>query len=110
MSILHIVMFQFKPSISTTQIHNICTNMLSLSQKCLHPESQQPYVKSYGGGKDTSPEGLQGGLTHAFISEFQSEEDRTYYLQRDPAHLAFVASLDGVVEQVRVMDFESGKF
>ncbi len=33
--------------------------MLALPQKCLHPQSHQPYVKGYGGGRDTSPEGLQ---------------------------------------------------
>ena len=33
--------------------------MLALKDKCIHPTSKQPYVKSYGGGRDTSPEGLQ---------------------------------------------------
>ncbi|KAH9825793.1 stress-response A/B barrel domain-containing protein HS1-like [Teratosphaeria destructans] len=84
--------------------------MLALSQNCLHPTTSQPYVKSYGGGRDTSPEGLQGAFTHGFISEFQNEEDRKYYLERDPAHLAFVASLKDVVQNARVLDFEPGKF
>lgn len=44
------------------------------------------------------------------MSEFQSEEDRKYYLDKDPAHLEFVSSLSGVVENVRVVDFEPGKF
>lgn len=44
------------------------------------------------------------------MSEFQSEEDRKYYLEKDPAHLEFVKSLDGVMENVRVVDFEPGKF
>lgn len=33
--------------------------MLALSEKCLHPTTNKPYVTSYGGGRDTSPEGLQ---------------------------------------------------
>ena len=33
--------------------------MLALQDKCIHPTTQQAYVKSYGGGRDTSPEGLQ---------------------------------------------------
>lgn len=44
------------------------------------------------------------------MSEFQTEEDRKYYLEKDPAHLAFVKSLDGIIENVRVVDFEPGKF
>lgn len=53
---------------------------------------------------------LQGGFSHGFISEFQNEADRKYYLEEDPAHLEFVKSLDGIVENVRVVDFENGKF
>lgn len=52
----------------------------------------------------------QGGFTHGFVSEFESVEDRDYYLNRDPAHLEFVASLKNVVKGVRVLDFEPGKF
>jgi hypothetical protein len=44
------------------------------------------------------------------VSEFESEDDRDYYLNRDPAHLEFVASLKDVIKNVRVLDFEPGKF
>ncbi|EME89450.1 uncharacterized protein MYCFIDRAFT_28677 [Pseudocercospora fijiensis CIRAD86] len=110
MPILHIVLFEFSPTATDIQIKDICTRMLSLSQTCLHPTSNLPYVKSYGGGKDTSPEGLQGGFSHGFVSEFQNEEDREFYLERDPVHLEFVKSLEGIVVNVRVVDFEPGKF
>ena len=40
------------------------------------------------------------------MSEFRNEEDRQYYLEKDPAHLEFVASLEGMIENVRVLDFE----
>ncbi|KAK0290933.1 hypothetical protein LTR35_001654 [Friedmanniomyces endolithicus] len=110
MPIIHIVLFEFKPTIDREQIAEACKAMLALPQKCLHPQSHQPYVKGYGGGRDTSPEGLQGAFTHGFVSEFQSEEDRKYYLEKDPAHLEFVASLGGLVENVRVVDFEPGKY
>lgn len=33
--------------------------MLALSDKCVHPQSKKPYVRSHGGGRDNSPEGLQ---------------------------------------------------
>lgn len=53
---------------------------------------------------------LQGAFSHGFVSEFQNEEDRKYYLEKDPAHLEFVKSLDGIIQNVRVVDFEPGKF
>lgn len=52
----------------------------------------------------------QGAFTHGFVSEFDSQEDRKYYLEKDPAHLEFVASLKDVVQNVRVVDFEPGVF
>lgn len=44
------------------------------------------------------------------MSHFASEEDRQYYLEEDPAHLAFVKSLEGIIQNVRVVDYEPGKF
>jgi hypothetical protein len=51
---------------------------------------------------------FQGGFSHAFVSHFASDEDRKYYLEKDPAHLAFVKSLDGIIQNVRVVDYEPG--
>lgn len=80
--IKHIVQFQFKDSASHDQVRDVrfllpssqeetqnlncsqetnqqaCAHMLRL-QEALHPETQQPYIKSISGGKDNSPEGLQ---------------------------------------------------
>ncbi|EMC95220.1 hypothetical protein BAUCODRAFT_72787 [Baudoinia panamericana UAMH 10762] len=110
MPIIHIVLFEFKPTVSHAQVEDACKRMLALSEKCIHPTTNQRYVTGHGGGRDNSPEGLQGGFSHGFVSEFQNEEDRKYYLEKDPAHLAFVKSLDGLVQNVRVVDFEPGKF
>ncbi|KAF1345381.1 hypothetical protein BDV97DRAFT_360968 [Delphinella strobiligena] len=108
MPIIHIVLFEFKPTIRREVVIDACKRMLALQDKCVHPISKQPYVKSHGGGRDNSPEGQQGAFTHGFVSEFQSEEDRKYYLEQDPAHLEFVASLKDIVQNVRVVDFEPG--
>ena len=51
---------------------------------------------------------VQGGFSHAFVMEFESVEDRDYYVKEDPVHLAFVKSLDGIVQNVRVRDSEPG--
>lgn len=40
--------------------------------------------------------------------EFASEEDRRFYVEEDPAHRAFVESLDGLVGGIGVVDFEPG--
>lgn len=36
--------------------------MLALRSACIHPTTNEPYVKSIVGGKDNSPEGLQVNL------------------------------------------------
>ncbi|KAK5010361.1 hypothetical protein LTR60_004983 [Cryomyces antarcticus] len=110
MPIVHIVLFEFKPTTTYEQVKGVCRNMLALKDKCMHPTTNKPYVKSYGGGRDTSPEGHQGGFSHGFVSEFESEEDRKYYLEEDPAHLKFVASLKDIIQNVRVLDFVPGEF
>jgi hypothetical protein len=53
---------------------------------------------------------MQGGFSHGFVSRFANEEDRAYYLEKDPAHLAFVKSLDGIIQNVRVVDYKPGAF
>jgi len=44
------------------------------------------------------------------VVEFASKEDRGYYVFKDPAHQAFVKSIDGKVEDFRVLDYEPGSF
>ncbi|OKL59800.1 hypothetical protein UA08_04955 [Talaromyces atroroseus] len=51
MSITHIVLFQFKSSTDKATIDS-------------------PYIKASSGGRDNSPEGIQHGITHAFVVEF----------------------------------------
>jgi hypothetical protein len=41
---------------------------------------------------------------------FESEEDRDYYVAKDPTHLAFIKDVAGLVEKVQVLDFMAGKF
>ncbi|GAB7349103.1 hypothetical protein MBLNU459_g8053t1 [Dothideomycetes sp. NU459] len=110
MAIVHIVLFEFKPTAEREVITDVCGRMLALSDKCLHPTSNKPYVKSHGGGRDNSPEGHQGAFTHGFVFEFESEDDRKYYLEKDPAHLEFVGSLKDIIQNVRVVDFCPGVY
>ncbi|OCK75386.1 stress responsive A/B barrel domain protein [Lepidopterella palustris CBS 459.81] len=110
MGIVHIVLFEFKPTTSHKQVEDVCKRMLELQHNCIHPTTQKPYINSVVGGRDNSPEGHQGGFSHGFVCQFENEEDREYYVKKDPMHLAFVKSLDGILQNVRVVDFEPGKF
>ena len=40
--------------------------MMALKDTCLHPTSQKPYILSFTGGKDHSPEGAQVGISLPF--------------------------------------------
>ena len=77
MPIVHIVLFKFKESTDPAVVKDvcealtmfvlpdkcsriwtqICNRMLGLKDTCLHPETKVPYMKSYGGGSNNSPEG-----------------------------------------------------
>jgi hypothetical protein len=99
--------------------------MLALGEKCIHPTSQKPYIKSFSGGKNNSPEGhavrnlhapprfllifVQDPHTHGFVVEFENAEDRDYYVYKDPAHQDFVKFAGGVANSVKVVDYELGK-
>lgn len=76
----------------------------------MHPLTRDAYILSLKGGKDNSHEGLQGDITHGFVVEFASVEDRDYYVKEDEAHAAFVMGLRGLVHEAIVVDFEDGVF
>ncbi|KAF9738768.1 hypothetical protein PMIN06_010498 [Paraphaeosphaeria minitans] len=106
----HIVLFKFKDGIASADLKDITLQMLSLQESCIHPTSGVPYIKSLTGGKDNSPEGLQEGLSHAFVVQFASNEDRDYYVNQDPAHDAFKKAAGPFIEKAVVVDFENGVF
>ncbi|KAE8414668.1 stress responsive A/B barrel domain-containing protein [Aspergillus pseudocaelatus] len=108
MSITHIVLFQFKQDAAPESVQNACKRMLSLKDHCLHPSTGKPYIRSASGGRDNSPEGAQGGITHAFIVEFATAAERDYYVASDTVHQEFVRSLDGLIEKALVVDFTPG--
>ncbi|KAL5339820.1 hypothetical protein BJX70DRAFT_362584 [Aspergillus crustosus] len=110
MAITHIVLFQVKASLSAEVIQDFSNRMIGLKDNCIHPTSQKPYIVSSSGGVDNSPEGIQGGITHAFVVEFASAEDRDYYVEKDPAHRAFVGTLGDIIEKAQVIDFTNGVF
>ncbi|KAK3172934.1 hypothetical protein OEA41_006260 [Lepraria neglecta] len=104
MAIVHIVLFQFKPQVQQTAVQDVCRRMLALKDQCMHPTTNKPYLKTSVGGKDNSPEGIQHGITHGFVVEFESIEDRDYVTE-DPVHQGFLKSIGDVVEKAQVIDF-----
>lgn len=42
--------------------------------------------------------------------EFESEQDRDYYVKTDEAHLAFVKSVGSLLAGAQVVDFTPGKY
>ncbi|KAI1654465.1 stress responsive A/B barrel domain protein [Daldinia decipiens] len=110
MTIFHVVLFKFKDLVSPEEAKAACARMLALGPNCIHPTTQKPYVKVHGGGKDNSLEGKQLGMTHVFVFEFESDEDRAYYLQKDPAHMEFVSSVINLLDKLQAVDFTPGEF
>ncbi|OAT10283.1 hypothetical protein BDBG_17342 [Blastomyces gilchristii SLH14081] len=101
MGITHIVCFQFKAGVSAEVINEIIVSILLI---------KSPTSKLQWAAIDNSPEGLQNGFTHAFITQFETAKDRDYYTKNDPAHLVFISGLQAVVEKVQVMDFTDRVF
>lgn len=53
----------------------------------------------------------KGASSHGFIVEFESAEDRDYYVHKDPAHVEFVKFIteNGIANGAKVLDYEPGK-
>ena len=95
----HIVLFKFKASSDAGDIQKIEDAFIALPTKIKE-------IKDFEWGLNNSPEGLDKGFTHCFFVTFENEADRATYLPH-PDHLAFVALLDGHVEDVLVLDYWS---
>jgi len=93
----HVVMFKFKDSATPANIKLIEEEFAKLPQKI-------GGIQSYEWGTNSSPEGLNQGLTHCFILTFNTDKDRDAYLIH-PAHKEFGKILGPYMEKVTVLDF-----
>jgi len=96
----HVVLLQFKATITTTEIAAIEEQFGALKDKI-------EQIQALEWGLNNSPEALNKQFTHCFLLTFASEEDRDAYLPH-PAHQAFVALLKPTVEDVLVIDYWAG--
>ncbi|KAF5008535.1 hypothetical protein FDECE_5191 [Fusarium decemcellulare] len=110
MTVTHTVLFQLKADAKPEDVKAACDRFLALKDNCIHPTSNTPYITSVKGGRDNSIEGKQNGITHGFVVEFSSAEDRDYYVKTDPAHQDFSKSIRHLVEKVIVVDFANGVY
>jgi hypothetical protein len=93
----HVVLFKFKADATPEQIQEIVQEFQKLPM-------QIPQIQAFESGTDISPEQLSKGFTHCFFVTFDSAADRDLYL-RAPAHLAFVAKLNPILDDAMVVDY-----
>lgn len=49
-------------------------------------------------------------MSHGYILEFKDEEDRQYFLDKDPSHQAFVEAISKESDDYLVLDFTPDLF
>ena len=97
----HVVLFKFKDSSSVADIKKVEDAFRALPSKIKE-------IKSFEWGINNSPEELNQGFTHCFSLSFLSEKDRAIYLPH-PAHIAFGATLQPILDKVLVIDYWAKK-
>lgn len=93
----HVVLFKFKDDAPSERIKEAEASFKELPSKI-------PQIIDFEWGINNSPEGINKGFTHCFFLTFNSEEDRDIYLPH-PDHKAFGEVLDGILEDVLVVDY-----
>ncbi|SHG86730.1 Stress responsive A/B Barrel Domain [Chryseolinea serpens] len=97
----HVVMFKFKDDAAPGDVKKVEDAFRALAGKI-------KLIKDFEWGKNSSPEGLNQGLTHVFLVTFASDKDRDAYLVH-PDHQAFVEVLKPHLDKVTVLDYWAGK-
>lgn len=97
----HVVYFSFKESSSSEDIQGVVDVFRNL-------QNEIPGIESFEWGLNSSPEGLNQGLTHAFTLTFYSDSARDAYLPH-PAHKAFGELLGPHLDKVTVLDYWTRK-
>lgn len=49
-------------------------------------------------------------MSHGYILEFKEEEDRQYFLDKDPSHQDFIAAISKESDDYLVLDFTPSVF
>lgn len=93
----HVVLFGFKETSSPEDVQKVIDAFKALPSKISE-------IKGFEWGTNSSPEGLNQGLTHAFTLTFHSDADRDTYLPH-PAHKEFGGIVGPHLDKVTVVDY-----
>ncbi len=93
----HVVFFSFKSTSTPEDVKSVVDAFRDLQNKV-------EGIKGFEWGTNSSPEGLNQGLTHAFTLTFHSEALRDAYLPH-PAHKEFGELLGPHLDKVMVVDY-----
>ena len=98
-TVRHVVLFAYRQGTTEEQIGIVTDAFRELRGKI-------PGILSFEWGVNDSPEGMNGGFTHAHLLTFEDAAARDAYLPH-PAHREFGALLARleVVEEVFVIDY-----
>jgi hypothetical protein len=94
----HIGLVKFKEGTSEEQINNLFEQLLDLSESVAG-------IEDYVSGPNTSPEGLNEGLTHGFVMTFTDAAARDAYLSH-PDHERVKVTFLPLIEKIVILDFE----
>ena len=92
-------MFRFKAEAAAADVGAIVEAFVAL-------RTQVDTVRALEWGTNVSSEGLAKGFTHAIQLSFDDAAGRDVYLPH-PAHQAFVARLQPVLDDVLVIDYQT---
>ena len=95
--LIHLVLIQFQPSLSSSELQRVADGAYSLQQI--------EGVEGLNFGKNTSPEGLNKGYTHSLTMKFSTAEDRDSIYLPHPIHQKFVKLFVPFTESVLVYDY-----
>lgn len=93
----HIVLYQFKPEITSAQLQEVIDTFAALPKKI-------DTIIGFEHGLNSSQEGKSDGLTHAFQVTFRDEAGLKTYLEH-PAHLDYVKVVKDRRLKVVVFDY-----
>ena len=94
----------FKSAVVTAPKANNCADVDGIVAAFQALPSKITEIKGFEWGTNSSPEGLNQGLTHAFTVTFHSDADRNTYIPH-PAHQEFVGLLGPHLDKVTVIDY-----
>lgn len=97
--IKHLVLLKFKPGVTDAQIREVFAKIEGLKESIAG-------IIDFTSGPYSSPEGLNQGFTHGFITTFESAAARDAYLPH-PEHERVKSEGLPLIDAIVAFDFEA---